>query len=186
MLDSNILKLTCGYRQMNEEQWKPLMYRNIAPIPGYYQSSYGRVLSTKRKKETLLKITNRDRGVGGAGNHSSIAITKPKGLILDEFHGVERKAIPCMIHQLVMWTFKPVDDYPPEELKFRWNEVITADMIGQPRIPKEFKQWVTDTVWIDHIDDNPFNNHVDNLRYVKPKDNNRQRKHHGSKSEDSV
>lgn len=185
MLDSNILKQIYGSLLTNEE-FRPLMYRNITSIPGYYLTTYGRVISTKRNKVTLLSITNRDRGVGGAGNHSSIAITKPKGLFIDEFYGVERKAIPCMVHQLVMWTFKPIDDHPPNELAKTWNEIITPEMVGQPRITEEWKQWVRDTVWIDHIDDNPFNNHVDNLRYVKPKDNNRQRKHHGNKSEDSV
>lgn len=170
MLDSNLLKQIYGSLLKNEE-FRPLMYRNITSIPEYYVTSYGRVISTKRNKVTFLKITNRDRGVGGAGNHSSIAITKPKGLIIDEFYGAERKAIPCMVHQLVMWAFKPIDEYPPEELKDNWNQV-----------PEEWRQWVRDTVWIDHIDDNPFNNHVDNLRYVKPKDNNRQRKHHGNKS----
>ena len=174
MLDSNILKQIYGSLLKNED-FRPLMYRNITTIPGYYVTSYGRVISTKRNKVTFLKITNRDRGVGGAGNHSSIAITKPKGLIIDEFYGAERKAIPCMVHQLVMWAFKPIDEYPPEELKDNWNQVS-----------EEWRQWVRDTVWIDHIDDNPFNNHVDNLRYVKPKDNNRQRKHHGNKSEDIV
>ena len=160
---------------MTKEEWKPVMWRNIAIIPGYYISNHGRILSKKRGKERFLSITHRDRGVGGPGNYSMARIIKPKGLILDEYYGEATKPLPVAVHQLVMWAFKPIDQYPPEIVKNDWD---TA--------PESFKQWVRDTVYIDHIDDNPFNNHVDNLRYVRPIDNNRERKHHGNKSEDTV
>ena len=58
-----------------------------------------------------------------------------------------------------------VDEYPPESLKGVWST-----------LPEEAKQWVRDTVVIDHIDADPSNNTLDNLRYVTPKENNAQRK----------
>lgn len=162
---------------MTEEEWKPVNIKGVI-IPDYFVSYTGQVKSTKRKTEKLLKINDRDcrkEGGTGRGNASSVGLSKPKDLIIDEYNGEGKKHLTYQVHQLVMWAHRPIEQYPPECLKDVWH-----------LMPPEGKKWVRDTVTIDHIDDNPFNNHVDNLRYVRPKDNNRQRKHHGNKSEDSV
>ena len=66
----------------------------------------------------------------------------------------------CLVHKLVMAAFRPMDDYPPDRLKDCWDD-----------IPEDAKTWIKETVTIDHIDHNPSNNRLDNLRYVTQREN---------------
>lgn len=75
----------------------------------------------------------------------------------------ETKTIP--VHRVVMETFRPIDEYPPEELKDTWNDV-----------PEEWRGWVRKTALIDHKDNNPFNNHISNLRWSDTLNNSNFRK----------
>jgi len=82
------------------------------------------------------------------------------------FSTVSRK---CSVHVLVMEAFLPMDDYPPDRLKEDWND-----------IPESAKTWIKETVTIDHIDHDPSNNRLDNLRYVTQRENSRAAvKHYG-------
>lgn len=138
---------------MENEIWKPVV-RKGKTIPGYYISNYGRISSSKTGK--ILSIRNRTSSE--RGDASDIMLPIPKRLS-KYFFG--RNRIYCQIHQLVAEAFMPIDQYVPECLKPHWDN-----------LHEDVKRWVRDTVYIDHIDNNPFNNRVDNLRYVKPVENN--------------
>ena len=78
---------------------------------------------------------------------------------------------PISAHKLVIDTWKPLYDNPPESIVWEEWEIIRD-------LPSVYDH-VSKTVWIDHIDDNPTNNHVDNLRRVTSWDNNNTRKAKG-------
>ena len=80
----------------------------------------------------------------------------------------ETKTIP--VHRVVMETYKPIDKFPPDELKDTWDNV-----------PEQWKQWVRETAVIDHIDDNPANNDVTNLKWTTNLGNSNYRKERESK-----
>ena len=64
-------------------------------------------------------------------------------------------------HRLGMETWKPIDEYPPEQLKDDWDKA-----------PESFKQWVRETAWVDHLGDKETENHVDKMKWVTPRGNN--------------
>ena len=71
-------------------------------------------------------------------------------------------------HKMVMDTFAPLYDNPPEGIT--WEEwEIARDLTS-------VYNHISKTVVIDHIDDDPTNNHLDNLRRVTSWDNNNIRK----------
>lgn len=154
---------------LDGEQWKPTEKWGKT-IPDYLVSNYGRVFSLKRNK--LLKLQNnvhKERG-----NATTVGLSIPKDWSQD--YQYANNTLVCQVHQLVADAFMPIDDCPPEELSDAWYEVITDDMIGQPRIPEPWKKWVRDTVIIDHLNDNPFDNKLGNFRYTTPIENNTHRK----------
>lgn len=79
--------------------------------------------------------------------------------------GSSNSSVRISTHRAVMETWKPIDEYPPDQLKDDWDKA-----------PESFKQWVRDTAFIDHIDDDPTNNYLDNLRWVTPLQNHYRRK----------
>ena len=74
-------------------------------------------------------------------------------------------------HKMIIDTWAPLYDNPPEGVV--WEEwKIVRDL---PTVYDHIKK----TVCIDHIDDDPANNHIDNLRRVNDWDNNHTRKAKG-------
>lgn len=91
-----------------------------------------------------------------------------------EYHynkGANSRQMTLDIHKAVMDTWRPIDEYPPDQLKETWNDV-----------PEVWRQWVRDTVIIDHIDGDTWNSNVENLRYCTPRDNNPWIKEHNKQS----
>ena len=75
------------------------------------------------------------------------------------------------IHTMVMDAFKPMSQNPPERLAEEWFQVITPDMVGQPRIPEHYKRYIREGSIVNHIDHNPENNAIWNLEWCTPMEN---------------
>ena len=79
------------------------------------------------------------------------------------------RKIAC--HKMVMDTWAPLYDNPPVGIVWEeWKKVRD--------LPSVYNH-INKTVCIDHIDDDPTNNHLDNLRRVTSWDNNKTRKSKG-------
>jgi len=155
----------------DEEEFKPLM-RFQKVVPGYFVTKDGRVFSLKSNKFL------RPRKKYTANHHSekrlkelAFNVSAPKELITEynfsDKSGRLNNSIELYIsnHRATAEAWMSIDDFPPPQLKECWDV-----------LPEEAKQWVRDTAIVDHKDDDPSNNHVDNLQWVIPKDNNPYRK----------
>ena len=75
------------------------------------------------------------------------------------------------LHKMVIDTWAPLYDNPPKGISWeQWEIVRKLDTVYNH---------ISKTVVIDHIDDNPANNHIDNLRRTTSWDNNTYRKKNG-------
>ena len=122
---------------------------------GFYSSynpNYYKNMSPKRKKQRSYSAL-------------FVAIQCPEDFFEDyQYYKLQdnspKVSKTCHVHQLVMSAFRPMDEHPPDKLKKCWNN-----------IPEDAKNWIKQTVYINHIDHDPSNNHVDNLEYVTPREN---------------
>jgi len=135
-------------------------------IEGYYVDKSGNVYSSKRSK--MLK-----QGKGGNPNNYD-----------NLYNCVTLNGTTVAIHRLVMETHKPIDENPPGDLSEYWNQVITEDMVGQKRIPDNYKEWIRRTAWVDHVNGDKDDNHVDSLRWVTPRQNHYRFKRKNDESKD--
>jgi len=145
-----------------EEKFKPLVRYN--KIISFIQiGKDGRVYSERSRKFLKLSADYSKR----SGRLEALRFsTVVDASIFDDYEyakideNTQFSRLTFRVHKAVMDTWRPIDEYPPDQLKDTWNQV-----------PEEWRQWVRDTAYIDHIDDDPTNNHVDNLRWVTPKEN---------------
>ena len=152
-----------------EEEFKPVV-RYQREIPGYYVSMDGRIYS---EKTNMIRSATKSNDYNSTGkkrlkNHK-VSLDIPIGHYPDYSFRKRRKTdnnelITIAVHRIVMETWKPIDKNPPIP-KEDWDIC-----------PESAKQWIRDTAIVDHKDDDPSNNHVDNLQWVIPKDNEPNRK----------
>mgnify|MGYP003145105281 FL=1 len=87
-------------------------------------------------------------------------------------HDAKTKTRQIKYHKVVIDTWAPLYDNPPEGIVWEEWEIVRRDL------PSVYNH-INKTVCIDHIDDDPTNNHLDNLRRVTQWDNNHTRKSKG-------
>ena len=147
-----------------ELEFKPLKKYGII-IPNYYISKEGKVYSSKTNKLMKPGKIHSKRHGRLEAHYAQIQI--PKGLFKDyEYYGNSKHTCKMTIsfHRCVMEVWKPIDENPPIP-KEDWEKT-----------PETAKQFIRDSAIVDHIDDDPSNNHVDNLRWLTPKENSCYRK----------
>ena len=81
---------------------------------------------------------------------------------------VNREDRKIRFHKMIMDTWAPLYNNPPEGIVWEEWEIVRD-------LPSVYNH-ISKTIVIDHIDDDPNNNHLDNLRRVTSWDNNKTRK----------
>ena len=146
-------------------------------IPELYATAEGGIYDAKRSRWCPQRVQYKN---DSRGTRMGVNIRLPSNDFLYEVNGgycyTTKQLLMTPVHRLIKESLEPIDLYPPDKLAAEWDQVITADMVGQKRIPESYKQWVKDTALVDHIDDDPENNNITNLRYETPVVNCRFRK----------
>ena len=98
------------------------------------------------------------------GNNYDYSITSNSNCLPHEKSPLQ---FSITVHQAVKNAFHPFNDYTHEVgiSKEEWEKT-----------PESVKLLVEECIYIDHIDDDPTNNNLDNLQYSTPKKNNYFRK----------
>ena len=169
-----------------KEEWRTVVIHG-KEHPWYSVSNFGNVRSHLKQKSLGNKGSctiydpnfYRDLSPSKVGQkdnykHLSFKLNFPEDFFEDYQYSKRHNSSSTVqknssVHNLVMAAFRPMDEYPPDRLKDCWNGV-----------PEDAKTWIKQTVTINHIDHDPFNNCVDNLEYVTPRENTRAAvKHYG-------
>lgn len=145
------------------EELRPVVYEGET-YPAYSVSNLGNVYTHKvgkmvdRRKATPVPIRRVDGEVNGRGGASYVALN------------IGGKSKTVTVHKLVMAAFRPMDQYPPQQIPME-------DYLA---CPQSVKNWIRKTAVINHIDHDCHNNHVENLEYTTQHDNTLKAvEHHG-------
>jgi hypothetical protein len=132
--------------------------------PGYYKE-----LKPELKMSSVASRLKDKQGVHTSSTFV-VTLTEEAAEKLDYNYAKRRSKYGrknISVHQLVMAAFRPIDQYPPEMLKNVWHT-----------LPEEAKEWVRQTVIINHINHDSTDNNVENLEYLTPRENSRKATEH--------
>jgi len=162
-----------------KEEWRSVVVDG-KEHPWYSVSNHGNVRSHLRKKSlgvgkgscTIYDpnfykdlILVKDKNHDGSLRKMRVNLHFPEDFFEDYQYKKRRPNDPnvvrkCSVHELVMGSFRPIKQYPPDRLKHCWSDA-----------PEDVKIWVEQTTIINHIHHDPSNNRLDNLEYVTPREN---------------
>ena len=172
--------------RFNNIEFKPLIHKGME-IPDYYVSKCGKILSNKRTKgrgtPKMLDHTRKqlveERGVKGTyARPLAVNLSVPIGFFKEYDYvastngagqvSSKHSKVNIRYHRAVKETWEPIDEHPPVP-KADWD-----------KSPESMKQFVRESAYVDHIDADTSNNHIDNLSWTSPLGNSSQRKKNGN------
>ena len=142
------------------EKWLPLV-RFGKQIPNYQISDQGNVWDTSKNQPVQPKTTGQPWKNWAA---LCVSVRIPSNDFFGEEYIYASKSITCRVHRLVMEAFRPIDEYPPIP-KSDWDAA-----------PESAKKFIRESVVIDHINNDPLDNRLENLRWVSALENSAARK----------
>ena len=169
-------------------EFKPLRHKGkLHDDVGYYSSRDGRILSICKTRNRKPLIISPDRALIHDHNSPKSGYMRPPAVNLsvpvgyyDDYEycasttggGYVSKTVTkpnIRFHRVAIETWKPFEEWcheadPPIPLE-DWDKT-----------PESVKKFVLESYYVDHIDDDTSNAHVDNLRYCTPPRNSNYRK----------
>ena len=188
-LDRSIIALIVPEGTDGASEFKPMRHKQkLHDDVGYYSSYDGRILSIskgKKNRKPLILSPNRalihdhNSPMSGYMRPPAVNLSVPVGYYEDYEYtasttggGYVSKNVTkpnVRFHRVAMETWKPFEEWcheadPPIPLE-DWDKT-----------PESVKKFVLESYYVDHIDDDTSNAHVDNLRYCTPPRNSNYRK----------
>ena len=155
-----------------EEEYKPIRKYGII-MPNYFISKNGNVVSTRckktarpirtaMKKNPKIKYLSFNMTIDQSYVEEELGDNYQRAVISEGIKPLKRNkgelitsvVVGFRVHQAVIWSWKPIDDYPPVP-KEEWDKT-----------PESVKKIIRESICVDHIDGNSLNNHIDNLIYT--------------------
>ena len=187
--DKSTVALIVSEGTPGASEFKPMSHKQkLHDDQGYYVSRDGRILSisVRRNRKPVIISPKRaqslDKWTSNNGNYvkpPAVNLSIPIGYYEDYVYtasttgdGYVSKNITkpnVRFHRVAIETWKPFEEWcheadPPIPLE-DWDKT-----------PESVKKFVLESYYVDHMDDNTSNAHVDNLRYCTPPRNSNYRK----------
>ena len=188
-LDKSTIAIIVPEGTDGASEFKPMSHKQkLHDDVGYYVSRDGRILSIskrhKNRKPVILspkRAQSPDHNSPSSGyiRPSAVNLSVPVGYYNDYEYtpsttgsGYVSKNVTkpnVRFHRVAIETWKPFEEWcheadPPIPLE-DWDKT-----------PESVKKFVLESYYVDHIDDDTSNAHVDNLRYCTPPRNSNYRK----------
>ena len=140
---------------IEDEVWKPIITDRY-DASEYQISQHGNILGKKGQKLKWVSING----------YMLVAIRLRKSNYTSDFIPPSRDSLSDIRSQNISVHRIVAELFLPKPVPLRFSQLW-------PTLDKKQRDWIQSVYIVDHIDDDPSNPHVDNLRWVTPRENNK-------------